>query len=119
MSSTSVARESTSTSVARESRRSPILIAGLCLAEARPSVLLITLLRFLAGAVLGAASGHGHGHLMAMAGGAVTIELAIFSCYLLNGLMDLDEDRINGSRRPLARGALPPRSRSAWPVARI
>src|SRR5713101_518105 len=105
MSSTSVARESTSTSVARESRRSPILIAGLCLAEARPSVLLITLLRFLAGAVLGAASGHGHGHLMAMAGGAVTIELAIFSCYLLNGLMDLHEDRINGSRRPLAGGA--------------
>ena len=109
MSSTSVARESTSTSVARESRRSPILIAGLCLAEARPSVLLITLLRFLAGAVLGAASGHGHGHLMAMAGGAVTIELAIFSCYLLNGVMDLHEDRINGSRRPLARGPLPPR----------
>jgi 4-hydroxybenzoate polyprenyltransferase len=106
MSSTSVARESTSTSVARESRRSPILIAGLCLAEARPSVLLITLLRFLAGAVLGAAAGHGHP--VAMAGGAVPIELAMFSCYLLNGVMDLHEDRINGSRRPLARGALPP-----------
>jgi 4-hydroxybenzoate polyprenyltransferase len=106
MTSTSGALESTSTSVVRESRRSPILIAGLCLAEARPSVLLITLLRFLAGAVLGAASGRGHP--VAMAGGAVTIELAMFSCYLLNGIMDLPEDRINGSRRPLARGALPP-----------
>ncbi len=82
------------------------MIVSLCLAEARPSVLLVTLLRFLAGAVLGAASGPGHP--VAMAVGAITFELAIFSCYLLNGVMDLPEDRINGSRRPLARGALPP-----------
>jgi 4-hydroxybenzoate polyprenyltransferase len=80
--------------------------ARMCVIEARPSVLLIFLLRFLVG---GALSGLGPapGNLLRLAETAVVWELAIFAVYLFNGVTDVEEDRINGSRRPIARGALP------------
>lgn len=34
-------------------------------------------------------------------------EMAIVWIYLFNGVMDLEEDRVNGSRRPIASGMLP------------
>jgi 4-hydroxybenzoate polyprenyltransferase len=80
----------------------------LCIVEARPSVLSIFLLRFMAGSALGAAGSHppdppGVG----IAAAAWT--LAVLAVYLYNGITDLHGDRVNGSRRPLARGALRPR----------
>jgi 4-hydroxybenzoate polyprenyltransferase len=64
----------------------------------------IFLARFLAGAVT--------------AGGALALSPQLLGCvlswsaatvfaYLLNGVMDVDEDRANGSRRPIAAGLLP------------
>ncbi|MFD9406223.1 UbiA family prenyltransferase [Streptomyces sp. NPDC059989] len=38
---------------------------------------------------------------------------AVACAYLLNGVTDVREDRANGSRRPIARGALPVRTASA------
>jgi 4-hydroxybenzoate polyprenyltransferase len=76
-----------------------------CLIEARPAVLAAFLLRYLASGALV------HGAYRAaparVIGGAFAWEAAIFSIYLFNGVMDVEEDRINGSRRPIARGALP------------
>jgi 4-hydroxybenzoate polyprenyltransferase len=38
--------------------------------------------------------------------GALVWELAAFSIYVFNGAMDVQEDRVNGSRRPIASGTL-------------
>ncbi|TDD00980.1 hypothetical protein E1292_27115 [Nonomuraea deserti] len=81
---------------------------GLCLAESRPSVQIIFLLRFLAGTALCAQAAGADGHLGRTAWGALTWVLMIFSVYLFNGVMDVSEDRLNGSRRPICRGDLPP-----------
>lgn len=81
-------------------------IARMCVIEARPSVLLIFLLRLLVGGALGGI-GAAHGSLPRLTETAVVWELAIFAVYLFNGVTDVEEDRINGSRRPIARGALP------------
>lgn len=76
----------------------------LCLSEARPPVQIIFLLRFMAGALLGAPEPAGLGRVLV--GGCVW-ECAVIFVYLFNGAMDVVEDRVNGSRRPIARGALP------------
>jgi 4-hydroxybenzoate polyprenyltransferase len=89
-------------------------IAWMCLLEARPCVLLIFLLRFLAGVVMSAPGVTGIEPLRILAA-AVAWELAVFFAYLINGVMDVQEDRINGSRRPIASGALSPNL--AMPVA--
>ena len=82
--------------------------AGWCLVEARPSVLAVSLLRYLTGGVL-AASEFAHGHPLRTLAGAPIWELAVFAVYLFNGVMDTHEDRVNGSGRPIARGVLSPR----------
>lgn len=75
-----------------------------CIIEARPSVLVIFLLRYLASGALA----HGaHPALARVIGGGFAWVVAIFAIYLFNGVMDIEEDRINGSGRPIARGALP------------
>ncbi|MEV0001582.1 UbiA family prenyltransferase [Micromonospora sp. NPDC050980] len=76
-----------------------------CLVEARPCVQLIFLLRFVAGFVLirpvGLRLPLGR---MALAG--TVWELAVVSAYLFDGVMDVVEDRLNSSVRPIAAGAL-------------
>lgn len=69
----------------------------------------IHLLRFAAGAAIAAQL---TGHLLTTAIGADALawELAIFAVYLFNGVMDIHEDQVNGSRRPIATGALPRRT---------
>jgi 4-hydroxybenzoate polyprenyltransferase len=82
--------------------------AWMCVVEARPSVLLVFLLRFLVGSAL-SGIGAADGNVLRIAGTAVVWETAVFAVYLFNGVTDVREDRINGSRRPIARGALPVR----------
>lgn len=76
-----------------------------CAIESRPSVLVIHLIRICAGIAFGAQL---TGHLLtARAATSIAVwELAIFAVYLFNGVMDIHEDRVNGSRRPIATGAL-------------
>lgn len=81
--------------------------ALLCLAEARPTVLVIFLMRLLTGAAVG-------GYVAGRAEPArvvwltVAWGLGVFAVYLYNGVTDVREDRLNGSRRPIARGDLDP-----------
>jgi 4-hydroxybenzoate polyprenyltransferase len=82
-------------------------VPGLCISEARPLVLLIFLLRFLAGGALGPEAA-GPGQLAQALAAALTWQLAVFACYLFNGAMDVQEDRLNRSIRPIARGRLSP-----------
>jgi 4-hydroxybenzoate polyprenyltransferase len=77
---------------------------ALCLSEARPIVQVIFLVRFVTGAALG--SGAGRYDLATVIFGALTWECAVVFVYLLNGATDVLEDRINGSGRPIASGAL-------------
>ncbi|HVB43995.1 MAG TPA: UbiA family prenyltransferase [Streptosporangiaceae bacterium] len=99
-------------SLPRPSRAGQLLVISpgrtlaLCLAEARPAVLAIFLLRFAAGAALGWPSAGGD--FRRTCGTALVWELAVFFVYLFNGVTDLNEDRINGSGRPIARGSLDP-----------
>ncbi|MFI7707983.1 UbiA family prenyltransferase [Nonomuraea sp. NPDC049480] len=81
---------------------------GMCLAESRPSVQLMYLLRFLTGAALCAEVAGDNGHLGRTAWGAVAWMTMLFAIYLFNGVTDLEEDRLNGSGRPIARGDLEP-----------
>lgn len=83
-------------------------LLGNCLTEARPIVIVIFLLRFAAGSVLAAHMGERAHPLRAVAAGAVW-GAAVFAVYLFNGVTDVAEDRVNGSRRPIASGALDPR----------
>ncbi|ETK35447.1 hypothetical protein MPTA5024_14020 [Microbispora sp. ATCC PTA-5024] len=78
----------------------------MCVTEARPSVLAIFFLRFVAGAALDA--GPDPADPLRLAFGALVWQCAIFFVYLFNGVMDVREDRVNGSRRPIARGDLDP-----------
>jgi 4-hydroxybenzoate polyprenyltransferase len=91
---------------------------AMCVVEARPTVLGIFLLRFLTGCVLVAGPSGSPRRVVA---GAVLWELAILSVYVLNGTMDVHEDRVNASRRPIAGGALSPRTagRVAWGAAAV
>jgi len=83
----------------------PARIAS-CFAEARPQVQMIFFLRLLAGLVLARPprATISPGRLIAV---AAVWELAIMSVYLFDGVMDIVEDRLNGSTRPIARGDLP------------
>lgn len=89
--------------------RSGIRVLGLCVVEARPSVLAISMLRFLTGAVL-AVPVAAVPDPARVAQGAVAWVLSTLAIYLFNGVTDVTEDRINGSRRPIARGDLEPRA---------
>ena len=81
----------------------------MCVIEARPSVLVISLLRFLAPVALAARAWPG-AHPGRVAAVAILWQLTVASVYVFNGVTDIREDRINGSRRPIARGALSLRS---------
>jgi 4-hydroxybenzoate polyprenyltransferase len=101
-------------------RQRPLTIAAACLVEARPSVLGISLLRYTAGAALCTVP-VSMSNLWRAAAGALFFEFAVFFAYLFNGLSDVLEDRINSSRRPIARGVLPlpVARRVAWSSAAI
>lgn len=80
---------------------------GMCVTEARPVVLGMFGLRFCCGALLAApAAAVATGERLLV--GLVAWELAVVSVYLLNGVQDVAEDRVNRSARPIARGDLPP-----------
>lgn len=84
----------------------PLRRAVMCVAEARVTVQINFLLRYLTGAWLSSAAGGGEP--VRAAWGAISWTLAVFAVYLYNGVTDMNEDRLNGSRRPIARGELPP-----------
>jgi 4-hydroxybenzoate polyprenyltransferase len=75
----------------------------LCLRESRPVVQVMYLLRFTAGASLAFAFGGA-----VLTGRVVIAALAWLATniatYLYNGVADLEEDRLNGSQRPVVRG---------------
>lgn len=82
-------------------------VAGIlyrCFLEARPVVQGIFLLRFLAGASF--AGSLSIGGAFALWGGAALWVCVTLSVYILNGVMDVEEDRINDSSRPVAKGKL-------------
>jgi 4-hydroxybenzoate polyprenyltransferase len=85
--------------------RSLLTICRLCLVEARPSVLFIFFLRFVVGAAM-STQVLDQARLARTGAGAFVCVLAVFAAYLFNGVMDVHEDRVNGSRRPIASGAL-------------
>jgi 4-hydroxybenzoate polyprenyltransferase len=93
-------------------RRIPSLLLT-CIEEARPSVLGIQFIRFTAGAAM-AAQITGHWLPFRAGIGALSWELAICWTYLLNGVMDIQEDRVNGSRRPIASGVLAPSAAAGY-----
>ena len=76
-----------------------------CLLEARPAVVGIFLLRFLAGASFAGPLFEGGANGTLWAGATLWI-LVTLSVYILNGVMDVEEDRINRSSRPVASGKL-------------
>src|SRR5215475_446912 len=76
---------------------------ALCFVEARPVVQVMFLLRFGAGVALA-----GGGEPLRVLAGFVCWACATFFTYLINGVADVVEDRVNGSRRPIARGDLAP-----------
>jgi 4-hydroxybenzoate polyprenyltransferase len=81
----------------------------LSLKESRPAVLMAFQLRYSAGvalAVPAAAIGTSPPVLPVLLG-AFSWFCAIFYTYLYNGCTDVREDRVNGSRRPIADGRLP------------
>ncbi|WP_329120874.1 UbiA family prenyltransferase [Streptomyces sp. NBC_01465] len=82
--------------------------ARLALLEARPVVQVVFLMRY----VIGVAASSAH-HLLAhpvrLVAGVISWWLAVVAAYLINGVMDVKEDRANGSDRPIARGDLPER----------
>jgi 4-hydroxybenzoate polyprenyltransferase len=98
-------------------RRVATVIIG-CLIEARPTVLVIFLMRFLCGCAF-AAEPTANPERISI--GALSWTLAILFIYLLNGVMDVHEDRVNASRRPIATGALAARTagRVAWGAAAL
>lgn len=86
--------------------------------EARPVVQLIFMLRFLAGAALGAAYAGEVAAATAVVA-ALSWLATTWAVYLLNGVADVVEDRANGSTRPIARGELPEATaeRIVWALA--
>lgn len=84
-------------------------VAGMlcrCFLEARPAVQGIFLLRFLAGASFADSLFAGGVLNFPLWAGAALWVCVTLSVYILNGVMDVEEDRINGSSRPVARGKL-------------
>jgi 4-hydroxybenzoate polyprenyltransferase len=87
-------------------------VVALCLAEARPSVLAVSSLRYLTGVALALPITSLAEPARVLQGGLAWV-LSIFAIYLFNGVTDITEDRINGSGRPIARGDLPPGTATA------
>ncbi|MER7756454.1 UbiA family prenyltransferase [Kitasatospora sp. NPDC097643] len=79
-----------------------------CLAESRPVVQIVFLMRFVVGAVCAVSDGDDWS-VPGVLVGALAMTCAVMAAYLLNGVMDIAEDRANGSQRPIARGDLPVR----------
>lgn len=79
-----------------------------CLTEARPTVQIIFLLRYLCGTQLAAPGQLPEGWRLLV--GAFGWSCSTIAIYLYNGVADLAEDRANGSRRPIASARLPVRS---------
>src|SRR5260370_32897734 len=77
----------------------------MCLVEARPCVLMIFFLRLVASTVLARGIARHVSPARSLAG-ALAWEAAIFSIYLLNGAMVVEEDRNTGSRHTITRVAL-------------
>ena len=76
-----------------------------CFLEARPGVQGIFLLRFVAGASFSGPHLYGETNFSLLAGATLWV-CATTSIYIFNGIMDVEEDRINGSSRPIASGKL-------------
>jgi 4-hydroxybenzoate polyprenyltransferase len=91
--------------------RQPSSITGrqflLCLVEARPVVSVIYAIRFSAAFALAHDDGFDVAVLARLPLALLTWLLAAGSVYLFDGVMDVVEDRLNGSSRPIARGELP------------
>jgi 4-hydroxybenzoate polyprenyltransferase len=88
--------------------------ALLCIEEARISVQVIFFVRFSVMFLLASAkSGIAPAELVT---GGIAWTLGTLFAYLINGAMDVVEDRLNGSGRPIGRGALEPATalRAAW-----
>jgi 4-hydroxybenzoate polyprenyltransferase len=83
----------------------PFMIFLRCVQEARPTVLGVFLLRYAASASIGMTA-TGHADPLRACAGALSWGAAILFTYLFNGVMDVREDRINESRRPIAAGTL-------------
>lgn len=79
----------------------------LCWSEARPTVQVAFLLRFVVGV---ASAAQLPDSLVRPALGMAALWCAVVCAYLLNGVTDVQEDRANGSQRPIARGDLPERT---------
>ena len=77
-----------------------------CFLESRPTVQGIFLLRFLAGASFAGPLFVGGVENLPLLGGAVLWVCVTLSVYILNGVMDIEEDQINASSRPIASGKL-------------
>ena len=92
---------------ARESGavRGVLRVLMLCFREARPVVQGVFLLRLLAGAFFASSVLLLEFTLM-LVGGAVVWICATCAVYLYNGISDVEEDRVNGSSRPVAGGEL-------------
>lgn len=92
-----------------KSCRRTLKIAGFCFKEARPVVQGIFLLRLLVGVFFGASilsPEFDGGFILLLLGGAVSWMSTTLAAYLYNGIQDVEEDRANGSSRPVARGEL-------------
>lgn len=90
--------------------RRAIGVIGLCFEEARPVVQGVFLLRLLAGAFFASSvlsfEAFGGGFAISLPSGAAVWICATSAAYIYNGVQDVEEDRANGSSRPVARGAL-------------
>ncbi|MFF9563631.1 UbiA family prenyltransferase [Leifsonia sp. NPDC014704] len=83
---------------------------GLAFLEGRPVVLGVFALRFIVGTLL---VGGADWSSPTLSLAAASWLLAVWAVYLINGISDLEGDRLNGSSRPLAVGRLDVRSASA------
>ncbi|SEM67217.1 4-hydroxybenzoate polyprenyltransferase/chlorophyll synthase/homogentisate solanesyltransferase/geranylgeranylglycerol-phosphate geranylgeranyltransferase [Streptacidiphilus jiangxiensis] len=91
-----------------------VRFARMCVAEARPVVQIVFLMRFVTGLLFQVVALQRRPgipidpvHLLL---GPIAWTLAVLAVYLVNGVMDVAEDRANGSSRPIASGALPLRA---------
>ena len=83
-----------------------LLLLWRCFLESRPAVQGIFLLRFAAGASFAGPLLAGGPNAVSLWMGATLCVCATLSVYIMNGVMDVEEDRGNGSSRPVARGGL-------------
>lgn len=89
-------------------------LVGLAFLEGRPVVIGVFALRFVVGTLLVADAQWTSPMLWAA---ATSWLLAVWAVYLINGISDIEGDRLNGSSRPLATGRLGTRPATAFAVA--